>query len=72
MNNADKQLYNLFYNVRKHGDDVARLKKKLSSYLRNQHKTIVFFIDNLDRANDDNVIYYSINNRIKFNEVKKS
>ena len=50
-------LYSLFYNSRKHGDDVARLKKKLSSYLRNQNKTIVFFVDNLDRANDDNVIF---------------
>ena len=50
-------LHNLFYNARKHGDDVARLKKKLSTYLRNQNKTIVFFIDNLDRANDNNVIF---------------
>ncbi len=50
-------LYSLFYNARKHGDDVARLKKKLSAYLKNQNKTIVFFVDNLDRANDDNVVF---------------
>ena len=56
-NKAGGILYSLFYNARKHGDDVARLKNKLSLYLRNQNKTIVFFIDNLDRANDDNVIF---------------
>lgn len=50
-------LYNLLYDARKHGDDVARLKKKISAYLRSQSKTIVFFVDNLDRANDDNVIF---------------
>ena len=56
-NKAGGILYSLFYNARKHGDDVARLKKKLSAYLRSQNKTIVFFVDNLDRANDDNVIF---------------
>ena len=56
-NKAGGLLYSLFYNARKHGDDVARLKKKLSGYLQNQNKTIVFFVDNLDRANDDNVIF---------------
>lgn len=56
-NKAGGMLYNLFYNTRKHGDDVGKLKKKLSAYLQSQNKTIVFFIDNLDRANDDNVIF---------------
>ncbi len=56
-NKAGGILYSLFYNARKHGDDVARLKNKLSAYLRSQNKTIVFFVDNLDRANDDNVIF---------------
>lgn len=56
-NKAGGMMYSLLYNARKHGDDVARLKKKLSVYLRNQNKTIVFFVDNLDRANDDNVIF---------------
>lgn len=56
-NKAGGILYSLFYNARKHGDDVAKLKKKLSAYLRSQNKTIVFFVDNLDRANDDNVIF---------------
>lgn len=56
-NKAGGILYSLFYNARKHGADVARLKEKLSTYLRSQNKTIVFFVDNLDRANDDNVIF---------------
>lgn len=56
-NKAGGILYSLFYNTRRHGDNVARLKNKLSAYLRSQNKTIVFFVDNLDRANDDNVIF---------------
>ena len=56
-NKAGGILYSLFYNAKRHRDDVAKLKKKLSAYLRSQNKTIVFFVDNLDRANDDNVIF---------------
>lgn len=56
-NKAGGILYSLFYNARKHGNDVERLKKKIGAYLQSQNKTIVFFVDNLDRANDDNVIF---------------
>ncbi len=50
-------LNNLFYNTRTHTEDVAKLKAQLSAYLRTQRKKVVFFIDNLDRANSDNVVF---------------
>lgn len=37
--------------------DVARLKQITSRYLRSVNKTVVFFIDNFDRTNEDNVIF---------------
>lgn len=47
----------LFYNVKDHGEDVARLKKSIGTYLNVNRKTIVFFIDNLDRTNDKNIVF---------------
>ncbi len=50
-------LNNLFYNTRTHTENVTKLKAQLSAYLRTQRKKVVFFIDNLDRANSDNVVF---------------
>ena len=50
-------LSNLFYDTRKHTDDIFKLKMQIRNYIRTQNKPIVFFIDNLDRANDANVIF---------------
>lgn len=36
-------------------NSIDLLKKQIDDYLRTQNKTIVFFIDNLDRATADNV-----------------
>ena len=36
---------------------ILKLKQRLENYLRSNNKTIVFFIDNLDRANDENIIF---------------
>lgn len=37
--------------------DISKMKNRISSFLNSSNKTIVFFIDNLDRANDDNIIF---------------
>lgn len=50
-------LYNIFYNTKTHMEDVAKLKNQLSTYLHTLNKKVVFIIDNLDRANSDNVIF---------------
>lgn len=50
-------LYNIFYNTKTHAEDVSKLKNQLSTYLHTLNKKVVFFIDNLDRANSDNVIF---------------
>lgn len=50
-------LSDLFYGTRKQGDDISKLKKQIRNYLYCQDKAIVFFIDNLDRANDTNIIF---------------
>ncbi len=38
-------------------DDVDTLKEELSTFLKIQDKTVVFIIDNIDRAEADNVIF---------------
>lgn len=50
-------LQSLFSHSVKPGSSVTILKQRISRYLRSRNKTIVFFIDNFDRANDDNVIF---------------
>lgn len=50
-------LNSLFYNTRTNTEDIAKLKAQLGAYLRTQNKAVVFFIDNLDRASSDNVVF---------------
>lgn len=38
-------------------DDITSLKKDISIYLKSQNKIIVFIIDNIDRAESDNIIF---------------
>lgn len=38
-------------------DDIDTLKEELSTFLKIQDKTVVFIIDNIDRAEADNVIF---------------
>lgn len=54
---AGSFLYNLLFDPTKNGNSIAKLKQRISRYLRTTNKTIVFFIDNLDRANDENVMF---------------
>ncbi len=54
---AGTLLQNLLQNPSENRDRIAELKNKISSYLRISNKTIVFFIDNLDRANSNNIIF---------------
>ena len=46
-------LHIIFHDI----DSVTKLKHRISSYLRTNGKSIVFFIDNLDRATDENIIF---------------
>ena len=49
-------LYNLL--CRNHNcDEIVMLKRRISSYLLTSNKRVVFFIDNLDRANDENIVF---------------
>ena len=50
-------LYGLYHNESKQGDDVQVLKKRISACIRTSNKKVVFFIDNLDRAADSNVVF---------------
>ena len=50
-------IYNLLHNENKSSEDIQVLKQRISTYLRTSNKRIVFFIDNLDRANDENIIF---------------
>lgn len=54
---AGSFLYNLLFDSARSGNSVTKLKQRISRYLRTTNKTIVFFIDNLDRANDENVMF---------------
>lgn len=38
-------------------DDIDTLKEELSTFLKTQDKTVVFIIDNIDRAEADNIIF---------------
>ena len=38
-------------------NSVLRIKKQISSFLESTNKTVVFFIDNLDRASADNIVF---------------
>lgn len=50
-------VYNLLHNENKCSDEVQVLKKRINAYLQTTNKRIVFFIDNLDRAKDENIIF---------------
>lgn len=50
-------IYNIFYNAKTHAEKVSNLKNQLGTYLHTLNKKVVFFIDNLDRANSENVIF---------------
>ncbi len=52
-----KILYSIFNGINQNGDTVNKLKNQLSSYLTINDKTIVFIIDNLDRVNDENIVF---------------
>lgn len=54
---AGSILYNLIHNEKKSGDEVSILKERINAYLLSSNRTIVFFIDNLDRANEENIIF---------------
>lgn len=38
-------------------EEVQQIKKRISSFLKASGKTVVFFIDNLDRANESNILF---------------
>ena len=38
-------------------DALQKIKKQISSFLESTGKTIVFFVDNLDRTNDTNIVF---------------
>lgn len=50
-------IYNLLHNENKSSADIQVLKQRISAYLQTSNKRIVFFVDNLDRANDENIIF---------------
>ena len=50
-------IFNLLHNERKSNNDIQVLKQRISAYLRTSNKRIVFFVDNLDRANDENIVF---------------
>lgn len=50
-------IYNLLHNEAKCSDEVNVLKRRIGTYLLTTNKRVVFFIDNLDRANDENIIF---------------
>ncbi len=47
----------LFYGNESEQKSISELKRKISTYLLNSGKRFVFIIDNLDRANDENIIF---------------
>lgn len=47
----------LSFNRTSQVEEVQRIKKQISSFLKFSGKTVVFFIDNLDRANECNIIF---------------
>ena len=47
----------LFYGNKTEEKNISELKHNISTYLINSKKRFVFIIDNLDRANDENIIF---------------
>ena len=50
-------VFNLLHNENKCCEDIQVIKKRIGDYLQTTGKHIVFFVDNLDRANDENIIF---------------
>ncbi len=47
----------LFYGKESEEKSISELKRKISAYLSNSGKRFVFIIDNIDRANDENIVF---------------
>lgn len=54
---AGNLMQNLFSRLEKPGSSVIKLKERIGRYLHSTNKTIVFVLDNIDRASNDNVIF---------------
>jgi len=54
---AGKLIHSLSYSAKQSEESIRKIKKRITEYLQLSEKTVVFFIDNLDRANDDNIIF---------------
>lgn len=52
-----KLLQSIVDNSDNENNTVTKLKKRISEYLIISGKTVVFLIDNLDRANEENVVF---------------
>lgn len=55
--NAGNIAWDLFFPRHDDYEDFLETKNKLSQYIKRTNKTIVFFIDNMDRAEGDNIIF---------------
>ena len=51
------ELLNLFSAEKDDSESINALKEEISMYLKSQKKTVVFIIDNVDRAEADNIIF---------------
>lgn len=49
--------YNLLPGAIAFGEEIDAMRERLRSYIRMSGKQYIFFIDNLDRASDDNIIF---------------
>lgn len=56
-NVAGNLLYDILKGDKSPDDSIERLKQMISSYIKSESKTFVFFIDNLDRIEDDNIVF---------------
>ena len=53
---AGSILHSLFFGGSTPNDSLAKIRRQISTFIASTGKTVVFFIDNLDRASADNIV----------------
>lgn len=56
-NLAGSLLYDILKGDKSPDDSIERLKQMILSYIKSESKTFVFYIDNLDRIEDNNIVF---------------
>lgn len=54
---AGSILHNLFFGDNAPDDSLMKIRQQISDFITATNRTIVFFVDNLDRASADNIVF---------------